>query len=70
MLGHLQAMHGMRPNFRSRDSVSLATVVQPNVGELDLFSHLHDTLSEHPRGGDITARQRALYGEIESRVAA
>ncbi len=50
-------------NYRARDSVSLAGVIQRVVEEPDLFDRLHGALPEYSGIGDVTERHLRLYGD-------
>jgi len=66
MLRHHQPMHSVRPDFRARDRVSLAIVIQRIVKDPGFFNQLHETLP--PGAGDTIARRLTLYNEIETVV--
>lgn len=52
-------------NYRARDSVSLASVLQRIVDEPDLFNSLHETLPDYPEISEITEKHLALYKELD-----
>lgn len=57
-------------NYRARDSVSLANVIQRIVEEPELFNQLQESIPDYPRISDVTARHIHLYNEISRTVAA